>query len=92
MTVIYECDRCHVQTLVRDSMMEITSRVKYGLGEQIVVRHYCHFCSLMMNNDISIVNNGVYAGSLDADKKIGEYYDDLKDADPLFANRKKVRE
>lgn len=84
MTVKYECDRCHRQTTDRDAMLEVTTRTKDGWGETIAVRHYCSFCSLMMVNAISIVNNGTYAGTLKANEKIGNYTKYGKEQDPLF--------
>lgn len=85
MTVKYECNRCHRQTVNRDDMLEIASRAVDIWGERIVVRHYCPFCSLMMTNALSIVDNGTYAGTLKADDKIGKYDKDLKEQDPFFS-------
>lgn len=92
MTTKYECNRCHRQTTDHNMMMEITVRTKDRWGEQTIVRHYCSFCSLIMNNAISIVNNGTYSGSLNATDKIGNYRKELKDADPFFNKDLEMKE
>ena len=92
MTVKYECDRCHRQTTDRNAMLEVTTRTKDRWGEVIAVRHYCSFCSLMMNNAFGIVNNGTYAGSLRGEDKIGNYNEELKKADPFFNKDLELKE
>ena len=85
MTVKYECERCHRQTENRDSMTEITVRKKDGWGEDIIIRHYCSFCWLMMGNAFSIVDNGKYTGSINPNDKIGKQLGkELMDADPFY--------
>lgn len=94
MTTKYECDRCHRQTTDHDTMMEVTVRTKdkWG-GERKDVRHYCPFCTLMMNNAICIVNNGSYTGSLDANDKIGKKFGkELEMADPFYNKELELKE
>lgn len=85
MTTKYECDRCHRQTTNRDALMEVTVRTKDGWGERIAVRHYCSFCSLIMNNAICIVDDGTYTGLVSSHAKIGERLGkDYEKADPFY--------
>ena len=85
MTIKYECDRCHKQTTDPKEFMSVTTNAWNGPVLISAEKHYCEFCSLLMNNAQSIVEDGTYGGSLYADCKIGEYYMDHREKyDPLM--------
>ena len=89
MTTRYECDRCKRQTTDPHELSTVTTESWIGDRSIRHELHYCSFCSTLVNNAITIVNNGTYGGSLDKDDKIGKYVPHREKYDPLMMEREK---
>ena len=88
MTVLHECDRCR-RVMNDDDYFTVSMVSNYRAYPLEHVYHYCRFCATIAINAITIVNHGVYGGSLDAEDKIGKYPPGRETFDPLLKKGEK---